>query len=212
MKVECECINHKWSNGLKYTCRESEILKVEPETRIATFKGIHLAGKTNIDVEALLISSTQVEYFPKGLPTTFPSLTNVEIDNCGLKEISRKDFEGLGNLKYLSLSYNELKALPNDLFVETPKLRWIYINCNKIERLSSKIFDPLDKTSLEVFWLNRSNSSINMNFEQGGATTLEAFMKEIDAKFLPPIEGSSPHEPTNPPQNRFNNYFLGKNF
>ena len=211
MEIECKYSNHLWLNGHKYTCQVSEISVIEPRARIATFKGIHLAGKTNIDVEAFWISGTQVEYFPRGLPTIFPRLTNVQVDGCGIKEISRKDFEGLGNLKILDLCNNELKSLPNDLFVETPKLHWIYIDDNKIERLSSQIFDPLDKTNLEAFWLGE-NPSINMNYDQCFRTTLEALMKEIDAKCLPPIK---PRQPPIKPENRFHKleeYFVTGKF
>ena len=43
---------------------------------------------------------------------------------------------------------------------------------------------------------------------QGGKTTLEAFIKEIDAKCLPPIEEPliKPHQPPTKPENRFNKF------
>ena len=139
----------------------------------------------NIDVEGLWIIDNKAEYFPRGLPTIFPILINLQLENCRLKEISSKDFEGLDNLMVLDLNHNEIKSLPNDLFVETPKLQFIYFNNNKIERLSSKILDPLNKKNLKQFWLGE-NSSISVYFAKGGGTTLEALMKKIDAKCLPP--------------------------
>ena len=148
MEIECTYIFPDWSNGLKYFCQVAEVTIIEPETRIASFNGIHAAGKTNIDVEGLWISDTQVEHFPRGLSKIFPRLANVHIVECGLKRISKKDFEGLDNLVVLDFNDNVLKSLPNDLFVETPKLRWIYLNYNNIERISSKIFDALNKTNL----------------------------------------------------------------
>ena len=207
MEFECEYSFTDWFNGIKYTCNVSKVSIIEPETRMATFKGIHEAGKTNMDVEGLCIADTNVEYFPNGLEKIFPRLTNVLVINCGLKEISRKDFEGLGHLEELSLSNNELKSLPNDLFVDTPKLQSIYLQYNKIERLNSKILDPLDKKNLKVFWLVK-NPSISMNFQKGGATTLEAFINEIDAKCLPPIEEPliEPRQPPIKPESRFQKY------
>ena len=139
----------------------------------------------NIDVEGLWIIDNKAEYFPRGLPTIFPILINLQLENCRLKEISSKDFEGLDNLMVLDLNQFEIKSLPNDFFVETPKLQFIYFNNNKIERLSSKILDPLNKKNLKQFWLGE-NSSISVYFAKGGGTTLEALMKKIDAKCLPP--------------------------
>ena len=216
MEFECKYFNPHWPNGFKYTCEVSKVSITEPGTRIATFKGTHAAGKTNNDVEVLSIYCTQIEYFPRGLSTIFPRLTNVLVDGCGLKEISRKDFEGLGNLEYLDLTTNELKSLPNDLFVETPKLQWIYLGNNKIERLGSKIFDPLDQKNLKAFNLS-GNSTINMNYNQGNVTTLEALMKKIDAKCLPPIEeplfeASQPPTKTENRFNKFREYFVTGKF
>ena len=217
MEFECkysqifECYRG-WPNGVKYTCQVVKASIIEPAARIATFKGIHGAGRTNIDVEGLWIENTQVEYFPRGLSTTFPRLISVLVENCGIKKIARKDFEGLGNLEDLSLSYNKLKVLPNDLFVEAPNLRQIFLHGNKILRLSSKILDPLNLKNLESFCLV-GNPSINVDFKQGGATTLEILMKEIDTKCLPPIE--EPRQPLTKSENRFNKlreYFLTGKF
>ena len=100
METEYKYGNHDWCDGVKYTCqKESKEPIIEEGTKIATYKGIHAAGKTNIDVEAFCVGSTQIEYFPRGLSSIFPRLTTVMINNCGIKEISRKDLKGLGNLE-----------------------------------------------------------------------------------------------------------------
>ena len=188
MEVACR---YYFSSREKYWCKVSEASITEPGTRIASFKGKHVEDKTNDDVEGFWINYTQVEYFPRGLSKIFPILTQVVVVNCGLKEISRKDLEGLGNLDRLCLCSNKLKSLPNDLFVETPSLRFICFKENKIERLSSKIFRPLDKKNLEHFYL-LNNSSINVNFDKGDETTLKSLMREIDAKCLEPIAVVNP--------------------
>ena len=207
MEIECKYSSTFWINGFKYTCKVVKASIIEPGTKIAIFEGIHEIGKTNIDVEALTINDTQIEYFPRRLSTTFPILINVQVDNCGLKEIARKDFEGLGHLIVLQLTGNELKSLPNDLFVETPKLQWIFFNNNKIKGLSSKIFDPLIKKNFYLFNLS-GNPSINVDFVKCHGTTLKAFMKEIDAKCLPPIEEPliQSRQPPKKPEGRFNKF------
>ena len=106
-----------------------------------------------------------------------------------IEEISSDDLRGLSYLEYLNLSYNKLKSLPNDLFVETPNLQRIHFQGNKIERLSSKIFEPLHKKNIKYFFL-AENCTIDMNYEQGGKITFEAFRKKIDLQCLPPIEKS----------------------
>ena len=207
MEFECEYYNKNLSSGMKYCCRVIKVTIIQPGARDATFKGTHEAGKTNINVKSLWITGKQVEYFPRGLSSIYPTLTNVQVSNCGLKNISRKDFEGLSNLKSLNLRNNELRSLPNDLFVETPNLCRICLQGNKIKRLRSKILDPLDKTNLKEFCL-KGNLSIDVVFMQGGKTTLEAFIKEINVKCLPPIEESlvKPRQPPIKPENRFKKF------
>ena len=192
----------------KYTCKVLNTIKFKPGTRIASYRGIHAAGKTNIDVEGLLIRHSPIIHFPRGLSKFFPKLTHVKIENCGLTEISRTDFEGLGNLKYLSLSYNKLRSLPNDLFVETPKLLWIYFDRNQIESLSSKIFDPLDIRKIKDFFLSE-NANIDRRYvRRRGGYNIAEFMKEIDANCLPSIKNIplTPRQPPTKLENRFHKY------
>jgi Leucine-rich repeat (LRR) protein len=70
----------------------------------------------------------------------------------------------LGGLGDLDLGDNQLKSLPTNLFVNTPKLTAIDFEGNKIEAASSKMFQPI----------------INNNFEYGCFSD----NTKIDAHFL----------------------------
>lgn len=109
----------------KYTCSVTKALITDPRTRIKAFKGTHVAGKANIDVEALSFKNTKVEYFPRGLHRIFHNLKLVFIDNCETKEISRKDLAGLEILEAFGVVRSHLKKLPNDLFLGMSKLNCI---------------------------------------------------------------------------------------
>lgn len=127
----------------------------EPRTEIKTIKGKHLPGKTNADVQFLCFQNADVNYLPRGLNLIFPNLISLEIYNCGLKEISRKDLIGLRQLRSLSVHKNELTSLPYDLFVDKPNLKKIFFKDNKIEFMSSKLLEPIIKNDLEfVDFLN----------------------------------------------------------
>lgn len=93
-----------------------------------TFVGEHEEGKTDLDVTALIFMSpvrlgniaylerwivnvmntyrsppepNVVEYIPKDLHIIFPRLKLLEVHNCGLKSITRKDLVGFKYLEEL---------------------------------------------------------------------------------------------------------------
>ena len=207
MELKCRhSYDNRWPNKVKYRCQAVEFSIIEPGTRTVTFKD-HVEGKTNIDVEIFSIYNLQIEIFPRGLASIFANIKNVKMINCAIKEISREDFKGLVNLEYLDLSYNKLRSLPNDLFVETPNLQWIHLSDNDILRLSSKIFEPLHKKIIKEFFLAK-NRTVDMNYEQGGKITFEAFLNKIDLQCLPPIEKclNKPLEPPIGHHRRFPKY------
>jgi hypothetical protein len=103
-------IGTKW-----YACFISNLNITEPNVKITT-KGEHLQGKSNKDVSRITFEDSKVHYFPLGISELFPNLTSLEIIECGLKMLKKKDFLGLENLKYVWFNNNELEYLSGDLF------------------------------------------------------------------------------------------------
>lgn len=115
--------------------------KITERVEIQTINGIR-AGKLNA-IKYLYFEDSTVNYIPSGLHKFFPQLYELNVDSSGLKEISSDDLFGLNNLEYLWLLDNDLKSLPDDLFVHTKNLRAMTVRGNKLEHLSWHLFDPL---------------------------------------------------------------------
>ena len=151
-----------------------------PGASVSIIKGVHEEGKTNRDVAGLSFISKKVEQFPRGIQSFLPILTLLEIADCKLKKIARRDLLGLENLKVLLLHRNKLKALSDDLFEDMPQLETIDFSGNKITRMSSKLFEPLNMEKLILADFN-DNPSIDYCFDaDDDDTSLDDLMKKID--------------------------------
>ena len=182
MEVECNFKRVNWCSGQRkievYTGSVTSIKN--PGTSVSILKGVHEEGKTNPDVEGLSFIGKKVEQFPRGIRSFLPFLTRLHIADCGLKEISRRDLLGLENLKILILNQNKLKALPDNLFKSMPDLEQIAFSNNEITRMSSKLFEPLNKEKLN-FANFKNNPSIDYCYKSDdGDTSLDVLMKKID--------------------------------
>ena len=186
MEAKSEFRAENWVGNQRYTCKVVDILIEQRITSISSFKGVHEENKSDCNVEALWFCNTKVFYFPRGLHSNFPRLTNVTINDCELEEIGKRDLSGLNDLTWLVLQRNNLKRLPDDLLSNTPQLIYINFSGNKIIEMSSKLFQPLTKENL-VYANFRDNPSINYCFDTNYQnTTLAALIKKIDANCKPP--------------------------
>ena len=184
MEVECNFKRVDWYSGQRriaaYTGFATSIKN--PGASVSVFKGVHQEGKTNRDVEGLSFVDKKVEEFPRGVRSFFPFLTCLHIEECGLKEISRRDLFGLENLKILLLDKNKLKALPDDLFQNMFNLEGIQFSNNDITRMSSKLFKPLNQEKL-ILADFKCNPSIDYCFKPADEdTSLKVLLKNIDEK------------------------------
>lgn len=196
MELNCNFFSQVWMENQSaelqyplYTCKVTSASISEPNTRISSFNGVHLPGKSDLDVEGLSFDDTEVKYFPRDLFLVFPNLTAIAITNCGLKVITRRDLVGLNNLTSFNVRENELKSVPSNLFTNMKKLRRISFGMNKLESVSVELFKNLDTSKL-VHANFLGNVNIDAVFQPGYKehVALEDLMKIIETKCSKPDE------------------------
>lgn len=116
--------------------------------------------------------------FPRDLAMIFPNIDHIAI-NGGLQQISKDDLAGYENLKFLDLQGCEIKTVPNDLFVNTPKLEVVYFSYNRIAIIGQDLLDPLQNLKYIDF---RGNVNIDEVYDEDKGTelTLDGLKKIIN--------------------------------
>ncbi|KAL7297945.1 hypothetical protein TKK_0008963 [Trichogramma kaykai] len=115
---------------------------------------------TNNDEKEILpydIYKQEIEGYrlSSGLFTELRALTHLRVNDCALKDITWHMFDGLDNLKYLSLQKNNLKFIPEFCFYGTPNLRILSLANNELSSLTS--VDLAGLLVLEKLDLSKNN-------------------------------------------------------
>lgn len=165
MEVSCEYeVKNCRFYSDKYTCVVSNLTISEPNTRIFKVHGVHLQGKGDNDVEALVISSCEMEFLPRGLHRIFPNLQALFLRYTKIHKIVREDLKCLKKLTGFRVVYGELASLPNDLFLDLPNLKYISFYHNEINKLSSQLFTTEMRDNLHFVSFD-GNNSISSRFD-----------------------------------------------
>lgn len=177
MRVKCSFVQKASS----YKCQISAVHNTKPVIEISWFRGTHVEHKTYKDVDSISFQSANISYFPlftRRLDDIFPSLRTLEIENSGLKVISREDLVGLEFLEKLSICSNQLRSLPSNVFDNMLKLKEVSFYNNKLEYLSSRLLKPIMKGLILVDF--RSNIKIDEFYQKGRQGSVKSIQKLMD--------------------------------
>jgi Leucine-rich repeat (LRR) protein len=176
-------------NSNEYWCIVNQAT-VTGRCEIKQLKGDHQPKKSDGDVHVLKFENTTVYYLPGELYKRFSNLKMLIVLGCQLKEITSEDLFGLDNLEELCIDNNNLKSLPDDLFINNKKLTIITFDGNKIETMSSGILDNFSQDQLRYVSL-RNNDNNEAMYRPGsgkGLKSLQELKTVIDKTFCHPTE------------------------
>jgi Leucine-rich repeat (LRR) protein len=77
-------------------------------------------------------SNNKIEYLPKA----HREISNIKIyaaSSCLIKKISYENFEGLKDLRFLLLSWNQIEIIPRKTFCDLTSLTQLYLRKKEIE-------------------------------------------------------------------------------
>lgn len=129
--------------GNVYTCRI--LYQSFPDQSRLTFFGDHLQGKSNKNVDYIIIHNCITYKVPKGLTNFFPNLKIMLIQNSNLQELRREDFDEYKNLKVFACVENPISFLPGNLFNDLKEIKSVVFIKNQLKVIEPNILDGLTK-------------------------------------------------------------------
>lgn len=141
--LDCTFKNHTSYWGTKYACVVDN-LKTSLRFRTVTeVLGEHQPGKSNSDVEKVMISHQNCPYLPIDLGKYFKNLEVLYVMRSNVEHLTTDDLIGLDKLKIFDVSYNPITQITKDYFKGHETLEIISFYDCKLEFVERGALDPL---------------------------------------------------------------------
>lgn len=107
------------------------------------------------DLSIKILSNRQLLILPPKLGEIVPSVTELAAANIGLVAVNRNAFEGLGQLKIVNLSRNEISEIESESFDKLLKLQVLDLSNNLIGSFENNTFELLSDLEVLILGHNR---------------------------------------------------------
>lgn len=183
--LKCEFSDTAWNKGhTLYTCHIPKTEESLDKTFVNGISDGHVTSRTTSDVLGFSVVNNTWNYIPNKISSYLPKLEDFKIENSGLKEIARTNFEGLLNLRTLRLWNNQLKNIEENTFDDLISLKSLYLEDNQLTFIRRDTFKKLRK--LEVLHIDHNGiDHLPMDIFQNNLILRNFRMKDNKLKFIP---------------------------
>jgi Leucine-rich repeat (LRR) protein len=125
-------------------------------------------------MEGLIMDhNKKIFYLPDKIGDAYPNLIYIRAINCSIKEISRRNFKGLTNLKDLQLYFNQIEKIAKVTFKDLKMLEILHLSDNQIKEVTIGVFNDLKKMKRLYLHRNQIEKVASGAFE--GSNMIEDF-------------------------------------
>jgi Leucine-rich repeat (LRR) protein len=177
-----------------HVCYNNQLTSITPNTRITAITG-NLDYPNLSDVGFVEIEDASVTFIPDFTVVTkqFPKFKQLWIERSGLKYVERRQLAKMPQLTWLSLAYNLIEHLPEDVFNDLVNLEELHVGDNKIKLLPPKLLWNLPK--LKILWASFNHIELiprdffknNRELEQVWISNNKITRIEVDFTLLPKL-------------------------
>ncbi|KAG4079790.1 hypothetical protein HA402_014921 [Bradysia odoriphaga] len=149
-KINCK---FGWNDSEKrYECVDRTFHSTTNNIKISTVEGTFYDGKTNSDVDTVVLSGTRTTYVPdmSVLRNQFENFDRLFIVNSGLKYVERRKLRELPRLRILNFFGNDIESFEEDILYDLPLLEIFAFVMNKISVLPKNLLKG--QLKLKEFW------------------------------------------------------------
>lgn len=107
-----------------------------------------------------------------------PSVEELDLSNCGLKQVLLTAFNKLDNIVFINLANNGLKSLPAGLFDEVETIEELDLSHNNISSLPDSLFN---RTALGILNLSHNRFKGKIDFGTPDIQALDLSFNKIEA-------------------------------
>ncbi|KAL7013318.1 hypothetical protein ACKWTF_015329 [Chironomus riparius] len=179
MEITCRAKSTIWHPGFRkmYSCNiiRSDLRPIEAEPLRFTITHEE-KGKTDKDVEAVVILDSKIYKIPKNFEQFFKNIQVLCIKQCNLETLERKDLQNFSCLKEVWMPNNKLKLLPDNLFIDHPEIQKLSFSNNQLSVIGERILEPIEDLRYANF---NKNLTIDMTFNADDDKVLLDDLKEV---------------------------------
>lgn len=135
--------------GYLYTCADN--ISYNESGTVTAVDGTHDIGKTNADVQALRLYSTNMSQFPTNIETFFPNIRALNFGENLISEVKNSHLSPLQHLQYLSLWKNRITSLDSNLFAGIDSIQYIDFQFNRIMHVGHDFVLPNTTQRISFF-------------------------------------------------------------
>lgn len=171
--------------GSRYTC-EVYGIDAENPTQVDEFRGDHMIGKNDSDVEAFSIYyvTPTLKRIPTGIEKIFDNLLVFRWTQS-LTSLTADDLKPFPDLVVFFIRNAQLFSLDGDVFQHTKKLQYIALDFNRIEHVGFNILNGLPLLTSFYF-----HSNLCLNAYATNADVVKIVKLKL-AAYCPPYNGTS---------------------
>lgn len=119
---------------------ELAINNVAGRDNFASVPGDHIGAMTNADVRLLESVNQRTRNIPSRLCATFINTEEIYFTNSEIEVVTAASFQGCTRLDRLTLAYNNILILPDNIFRFNANLGWLSLHSNHISQINNNAF------------------------------------------------------------------------
>ena len=173
--LDCSFMNHTTNWGTKYSCVVNTLRTTLKDRTVIGIKGEHLPGKSNTDVQKVMIKNQFCPYIPIGIGEFFTNLEVLYIMKSNVDHLTSSDLNGLDKLKIFDVSHNPITKLHKEYFIGHESLEIISFYDCTLMSIEKGVLDPLINLKEGHFELN-----VCVNYKGDDESKIDTLKKEIE--------------------------------
>ena len=140
-------------------------------------------GEADITItEIYSDGNLNLKYLPLNPFEKYPNLLSMSFWLCGLRSVSKSNFEKLSKLRRLALNQNRLSIIEDNTFEDLAALEYLYLDNNRIIKIDGQSMVPLKSLrQLDIY----SNKCISTTFfGKDQVATIPKMITEICSSYV----------------------------